>query len=168
MDDYLNNDIEKINEEDVEIIPPPVAPEAPKPDFVAGGSVDDEQETSYGASAGEGYTNDTYAGTANSYATTDDGENVAKILGIVSLVTGILSLLCCCIPILSLLLAVAAVVTGIISIKKGNSVKGLAIAGIVCGSIGVVIGIVLAVMGGLLSNSMDEVVEVMDGLETYL
>ena len=79
-----------------------------------------------------------------------------------------MSLLCCCIPILSLLLAVAAVVTGIISIKKGNSVKGLAIAGIVCGSIGVVIGIVLAVMGGLLSNSMDEVVEVMDGLETYL
>ena len=139
----VNEEVENVNAQAEEI--PPVAPEAPNPNFTEG--------------QGAGY-----AGSANSYATTDNSDEVGKILGIVSLVTGILSLLCCCIWGLSIVCAIAAIVTGIISLKKSSVAKGLAIAGIACGGVGLVIAICMLAFAGLAAAS-DQIV---DELENYL
>jgi len=136
MSENMNDEvIEKINEADAEEIPPaPIAPEAEEPNFTEaeGGS-------------------ETFAGSANSYASVDDSEKTAKILGIISLVAGIISLTCCCIVGFNIIVSIVAIVTGIISIKKGEIAKGLAIAGIACGVVGLVLGIGVCATAGLLS-----------------
>ena len=67
---------------------------------------------------------------------------------IASLVCGILSLTCCCSTIFGLILAVAAVVLGIIVLRNKYDGKGMAIAGIITGGIGFLIsGIILLVVG---------------------
>lgn len=66
--------------------------------------------------------------------------------GIVSLVLGILStVLACCCYYISIPLGVAAVILGVVSMKKQETTKGFAIAGIVLGSIGFVFAVVEAV-----------------------
>lgn len=67
---------------------------------------------------------------------------------IASLVCGILSLLCCCLPLFSGVLAVAAVVLGIITLCAKFDGKGMAIAGIITGGIGFLIVISIFVIGG--------------------
>ena len=77
-------------------------------------------------------------------------------MAIISLVCGILSLLCHCVPVagsfIGFALSVAAIVLGIIevrSIGKGESSskgRGMAIAGIILGAVGIVFGIILAVI----------------------
>ncbi len=66
--------------------------------------------------------------------------------GIVSLVLGILStVLACCCYYISIPLGVAAVILGVVSMKKQETTKGFAIAGIILGSIGFVFAVVEAV-----------------------
>lgn len=70
-------------------------------------------------------------------------------LAIASLVTGILAIVpgCCC-GLLGIPLAIAAVITGILGMNKINADpmqfkgKGLAIAGLVCGGVGLVLEII--------------------------
>lgn len=70
-------------------------------------------------------------------------------LAIASLVTGILAIVpgCCC-GLLGIPLAIAAVITGIIGMQKINGDpaqfkgKGLAIAGLACGGVGLVLEII--------------------------
>ena len=88
------------------------------------------------------------------YGTPDPNEGGSKALAIASLVCGIVSLLCSCCGWLGIIVSVAAVVLGIISINKHEDGKGMAIAGIVCGGVGLIIGIVVVIMGSALS-SMD-------------
>ena len=59
-----------------------------------------------------------------------------KGLSIASMVCGILSLIGCWCCGLGLILAIAAIVLGILGRKKGG--KGFGLAGIICGSIGVI------------------------------
>lgn len=67
---------------------------------------------------------------------------------IASMVCGILSLTCCCASIFGLILAVAAVVLGIIALRNKYDGKGMAIAGIITGGIGFLIsGIMLLFVG---------------------
>lgn len=70
---------------------------------------------------------------------------------IASLVCGILSLLCCCAPYFGIILSLAAITLGIISIKNGYAGKNLAIAGICCGSVSIVLWLLLIVLGGIVS-----------------
>ncbi len=89
---------------------------------------------------------------------TQDENGGSKVFGIISLICGILSIICCCLSWIALILGVAAVVLGIISIKKQEDAKGLAIAGIVCGGVGIVIFIVVLIIGlagGEALNSLD-------------
>lgn len=66
---------------------------------------------------------------------------------IASLVCGILSLTCCCSTTFGLILAVAAVVLGIIVLHNKYDGKGMAIAGIITGCIGCLIsGIMLLLL----------------------
>ncbi len=78
-------------------------------------------------------------------------EDKPGVMAIVSLIAGVLSILCHCVPVagafLGFILSVVAIVLGILElnrIKKGISSekgRGMAIAGIILGGIGIVIGI---------------------------
>lgn len=81
-------------------------------------------------------------------------------LGIASLVTGVLALLtavpgCCCSPLflLSGLLGLVAVVLGIFGLQECNrgekSGKGLAIAGLSCGGVALVLSVLLMILSVL-------------------
>lgn len=82
---------------------------------------------------------------------------------IASLVCGIISLLCCCMTLFSAVLAVAAVVLGVITLCFKYDGKGLAIAGIITGGIGLVIVIFAMILSG--TTSYNELVnELIDEL----
>jgi hypothetical protein len=73
-------------------------------------------------------------------------------MAIIALICGILSVLCHCVPVagsfIGFVLSVAAIVLGIIEIRKigrGESNakgKGMALAGIILGAVGIVFGII--------------------------
>ena len=95
-------------------------------------------------------------------------QNESKVFAIISLVCGIVSLLCSCCGWLSIILGVAAVVLGILSINKQENAKGMAIAGIICGGVGIVIAIVIIIMGAALNSvdpsELENVIENLDNL----
>ena len=70
-------------------------------------------------------------------------------LSIASMVCGILSLVCCCLWYLGVILAIAAIVMGIISIKNKYEGKGMAIAGLVTGGITIFALVAALVMAGV-------------------
>ena len=126
----------------------PVAPETPKPNFSESDSA--------------GY----------SYEQTVNAVNSSKTFGIISVVSGVLCLVCCCACGLSLVLGILAVVMGIISLNKEPEAKTLAIIGIVCGAIGGVLGVIGVVLGGIFSATKDVIDgsfdfsdEILNGLE---
>ena len=103
------------------------------------------------------------------YGAPDQKEGGSKPLAIASLVCGIVSLLCSCCGWIGIVLAVAAVVLGIISINKHEDGKGMAIAGIVCGGIGLVIGIIVVIMGAAVSSmDPDELTNIFENFEESL
>ena len=99
----------------------------------------------------------------NVYYQAPAGQSGGIGLGIASMVCGILSLLCCCVPVLGPLLGLAAVVMGIIGLKA--EVKGYAIAGLICGGIGLLVGAVFRIYavsdGGLYDTLRDTWYEIL-------
>lgn len=75
----------------------------------------------------------------------------SNVLAIISLVAGILSVvLSCCCGWLSIVFSIAAVILGIISPKNEYGKKsGMAIAGIICGAVGIVGFVISLILGGL-------------------
>jgi len=74
-----------------------------------------------------------------------------KGLAITSLITGIAAIALCCYWFIAIPAGVAAVITGILAMQRGQS-KGMAIAGLITGGLGVLLGLVLAILtftGGL-------------------
>ncbi len=70
-----------------------------------------------------------------------------KGMAIASLICGILSLLLCCFSYVGLVLGIVAIVLGIISKKKTENGKGMALAGIITGSIGGAIALIFVIIG---------------------
>ncbi len=69
----------------------------------------------------------------------------SKALSIVSLCLGIATIvLCCCNP-CNIPLGIAAIVTGIIAKVKNKPGQGMALAGIICGAVGVLIAIIVLI-----------------------
>lgn len=68
-------------------------------------------------------------------------------LSIASLVTGILSVTCCCGSILGIILSIVAIVLGAISKKQQKENNTMALVGIILGAVGIVIAIVCLVLG---------------------
>jgi uncharacterized sodium:solute symporter family permease YidK len=76
-------------------------------------------------------------------------------LAIASLVTGILSIIpsCCCLGFLGIPLGLAGVLTGVLGLMKIKAApdtfkgNGLAIAGLICASMGVIFGVLELVPG---------------------
>ncbi|MCM1136384.1 MAG: zinc-ribbon domain-containing protein [Clostridium sp.] len=65
---------------------------------------------------------------------------------IASLVCGILSLLCCCLDLFSPILAIAAIVLGVITLCFKYDGKGMAIAGIATGGVALVFRLIIVVI----------------------
>lgn len=85
--------------------------------------------------------------------------NESKGMAITSMVLGIIGMVCCCIPFLDLILSVTALVLGIVCVTKHKPGKEMAIAGIVLGSIGTILGFrvsALIFISGATFGLMDE------------
>lgn len=117
-----------------------------------------------------GGANDTYSQTVatataqpQQYYSTESlkEDNGYKGVAIASLICGIVALLCCwcasCCGGFNILVAIAAVVLGIIALVKKFTGKGLAIAGIVCGGIAVVGTIIMLIAGNSLANAVYDI-----------
>ncbi len=84
-------------------------------------------------------------------------------MAIVALICGILSVICHCVPVagsfISFILSVAAIVLGIIEIKRigrGESStkgKGISMAGIILGAVGIVVGIIFIIIVSVIGLS---------------
>lgn len=91
-----------------------------------------------------------------------------KGLAIASMIFGILAFLCCCINLVGLLFGAIAIVLGIISIKSSGEGKGMAITGIVLGSLGALSGLVSIIFGMAMITSVIPGLENMDELEDII
>lgn len=132
-----NAGLEHIKAEETEVI-------APEP--VYSGSSSSDEETSYSSNASD---NDAYS-SVNSNAPVKNKPGFA----IASMVCGIVSILCCCTGYFGLLLSIVAVVLGIVALVKKYDGKGMAIAGIICGSIGLIIVLILIAMGAAMTTAL--------------
>lgn len=145
MSDEFRNDIEEVEAEVVEdgkvpftMDDAPVAPEAPKPNFTQ----------------------------AESMGSVPDNDQPGRVYAIISLICGIVSVVCCCACWLPIVCGVAAVVFGIISLNKQPHGNTMAVVGIVCGSVGALIGLVMVVIGGILGAGSESVNnDVLDALK---
>ena len=105
---------------------------------------------------GNGYNGNGYNGNAYNNGYNDNynpyqpqnthGPEESVTISIIAMVLGIISLVfsCCCYA-LSIMLGIAAIVLGIIGLKKEKKGKGFAIAGIVTGAVGLSFAIIMFV-----------------------
>ena len=77
---------------------------------------------------------------------TSTGGNSGLAIG--SMSCGIVYIVCCCLTWVSLILAIAAIVLGIIALKYQYDGRGMAIAGIVTGGIGIFIWLIVLLVAG--------------------
>ena len=127
--------------------------------------VQDEIQINYGADEGT-YSSGGYESSQSRYYSSNNASevNYASSNGnigfaIASMVCGILSLICCCFSLFSLVLGVAAVVLGILCLSGKYEGKGMAIAGIITGGIGIFIWVIFILIGGsgMLMELMNEI-----------
>lgn len=85
-------------------------------------------------------------------------QNNGKVFAIISLVGGVLGVLTMCCYGFGAIPGLVGIICGIISRKKEEGLKGMAIAGIICGAVAVVVGVImlllvlLGVGGSFLAN----------------
>lgn len=102
-----------------------------------------------GGSYQSGYSQNTGYGTPQNM----DGGSTG--MGIASMILGIVALLMsCCVNKwwLTLIVAACSIVLGILSIQKNSEGKGMAIAGIVCSCIAVLMGVIVLALGAALAS----------------
>lgn len=104
-----------------------------------------------------------FATPASSYqaVTAPKKDKTGIAFAIISLVCGILGLICCCLlGIWSLIITIPGLVLGIVSLIKKFAGKGMAIAGVICSGLAIVLAIVLAIFSALglsyLNDYMDD------------
>ena len=82
---------------------------------------------------------------------------------IASLICGILSILCCCFVWLALVLGIAGIVLGIITLTQKYEGKGMAIAGIITGGVGLLLFLIVLLVAG----TTDAFTTLIDALNEY-
>ncbi len=113
-----------------------------------------------------GYNDNNGYGGRNFYDSSQNEEgNGNKGISIASLVCGILSLICCCGGWLGLILAAAALVLGIISLKNNYEGRELAIAGLITGGCGIILSIVMLIFAAIAAGFSADFLK--DGMEYY-
>ena len=83
-----------------------------------------------------------------------NNNNESKGMAIASMVLGILGLVFWCVPILNLILAVLALIFGIVVMHEKSAGKGMGIAGFVCGILGTLWGIYYIICYGIVFNAI--------------
>ncbi len=68
--------------------------------------------------------------------TVEEEPKKSKVLAIISMICGILSLVLCCVPAVPVILAIVAIALGIVSLVKKQGGKGMVIAGFICAGFG--------------------------------
>ncbi len=107
-------------------------------------SINDNAQGTY--TTGDSFTHYS-SGNGGAQASTETPEGgKASGFAIASLCCGIVSILCCCANCVIYPLAIAAIVFGCISIYRQERLKGMAIAGIACGGVGIILNIVFNVI----------------------
>lgn len=103
------------------------------------------------------YNNQQY-GQQNYYAGAPEEPKKASGLAIASMVCGIVSIVICCVWYLAAPLAIAAIVLGIINNVKKLGGKGMAVAGIITGTCGLllVIALCVVIIAGVASGDFAE------------
>jgi thiol:disulfide interchange protein len=86
-------------------------------------------------------------------------------LSIAALVCGIISVVGCCLPYFTVVVAIAGIVLGILSINKHKDDKNLAIIGIVLSAVGILIGILALIGLVAIFNSPDFWESFYEGME---
>ena len=123
----------------------------------------DEIQINYSQDNGS-FSGNTYDSQPQYYTAEPVAEKKGMIgFSIASLVCGILAVVCCCLGCISLVLAIAAVALGIVTLACKYDGKGMAIAGIVLGGLGVVLFIITIIVG-----SSDGYTEMMEELMNEL
>ena len=93
-------------------------------------------------------TNDSFDNQETYNSINNNQNNNQTGFAIASLVLGILSLVCCCTFYVGILFAIASIVFGAITIKNNYNGKGMAIAGMICSGISLLIYIIIAIFAG--------------------
>ncbi len=85
-------------------------------------------------------------------------EGGSKALAIVSLVLGIVSLVCCCwaFGFLGVLFSAASVVCGIIALAKHQAGRGMAIGGVICGGVALLLALIMTIVSLTMDKSWAE------------
>ncbi|MBR1477896.1 MAG: zinc-ribbon domain-containing protein [Lachnospiraceae bacterium] len=92
----------------------------------------------------------------NTVTVTDNGPQNQSIFGIISMVLGIVGLCLFCVWFIGLPLGIAALVLGLIGVKKGGEYKtGMAVAGIIMGSLALVISAAMLIFD-VKKNAIEE------------
>ena len=76
-------------------------------------------------------------------------------MAMASMVCGILSIVFCCGSWISWILSIVAIVLGAVSISKGRRGKGMAMAGIITGAVGIVLSILILIVAGIMGAAGD-------------
>lgn len=86
--------------------------------------------------------------------------NESKGYAITSMVLGIVSLVVCCLPYITVPAALIGLIFGIVSLKGGYGGRGMAIAGIVTSSVAIALGAwwLIAMLGVLSGGTHDDFV----------
>lgn len=103
------------------------------------------QNQNYNNYQNNGYNNMNGTSGQQNYYGNEPATETPSGMAIAGLVLGILSMVCCCIWYVSAILAILALVFSIITVVKNKPGKGMAIAGIVCGAIGLIMAIVVVI-----------------------
>lgn len=76
-------------------------------------------------------------------------------LGVVSMILGISSIVCCCCTPITLGLAIAAIITGTSGRNNPTADKGMALAGIITGIIGTILSVLITILFFVLMSDPD-------------
>ena len=94
-------------------------------------------------------------------STDSKSTEIKKGLSVVALVFGILGLVACWAPFFGLICCLVGVVLGIVALVKKNQ-KGMAIAGLVCGAIGIIPAALISIATGALVSIFGGVASELD------
>lgn len=86
----------------------------------------------------------------------EDEKPVSQSFGIASLVLGIVSVVCCCLGPVGLVLSVLAIVFCVLDCRRQQRFTGMSIAGLVLGIIGIVLGIYMTISYAQVAGAMND------------
>ena len=114
---------------------------------------ENQNNYSYGENQNNNQSNYSYGG--GQYPQYEEQPSGNRGMAIASLVVGILSILCCCCVYLSVILGIVGIVLAVLSRPKDGKFEGVAMGGLICSIVGLVLGVILIIVNVATQNSAD-------------